>query len=283
MQKKGQKEQKKKEKEEKEKEKSRPSAGGWTRDLWPELPVVQSVRVKKQGTDHQEFHDHTQHRFAFPESQTYHDTHISDENYVWDHGVENRPSLNHKHAAGGIGALISRDISHSIVASGSHSAWFRIDCRLSEPIFVAACYFPQSSATKEHARAWKELSSGIEDYRALGHIIILGDFNAHTGLDDSKVDTAGSLLTSNVDNLGLQVLNDTDLCNGKYTRTAEQADGKVSRTTIDYAIVSHSLLPLIEDMTIHEDRLGSDHHPIVIKIRNVAPTPGPGASTHKVW
>ena len=220
---------------------------------------------------------------AFPESQTYHDTHISDENYVWDPGVENRPSLNHKHAAGGIGALISRDISHSIVASGSHSAWFRIDCRLSEPIFVAACYFPQSSANKEHARAWKELSAGIEDYRALGHIIILGDFNAHTGLDDSKVDTAGRLLTSNVDNLGLQVLNDTDLCNGKYTRTAEQVDGKVSRTTIDYAIVSHSLLPLIEDMTIHEDRLGSDHHPIVIKIRNVAPTPGPGASTRKVW
>ena len=126
--------------------------------------------------------------------------------------MENRPSLNHKHAAGGIGALISRDISHSIVASGSYSAWFRIDCRLSEPIFVAACYFPQSSATKEHARAWKELSAGIEDYRALGHIIILGDFNAHTGLDDSKVDTAGRLLTSNVDNLGLQVLNDTDLC-----------------------------------------------------------------------
>ena len=220
---------------------------------------------------------------AFPESQTYHDAQLSDENFVWDPGVETRPSLKHKHAVGGIGALVSRALSHSIVATGVYSAWYRIDCRLAEPIFAAVCYFPQSSATKEHARAWKELSDGIDDYRILGHVIVLGDFNAHTGLDDSKVDTAGRLLTSNVDNMGLQVLNSTDLCNGKYTRSVEQANGKVSRTTIDYVIVSQSLLPLIEVMTIHEDRLGSDHHPIVIKIRDVNPTLGPGALTHKVW
>ena len=117
---------------------------------------------------------------AFPESQTYHDAQLSDENFVWDPGVETRPSLKHKHAVGGIGALVSRALSNSIVATGVYSAWYRIDCRLAEPIFAAVCYFPQSSATKEHARAWKELSDGIDDYRILGHVIVLGDFNAHT-------------------------------------------------------------------------------------------------------
>ena len=53
------------------------------------------------------------------ESHTYRDTRLSDEKWVWDAGVENRPSSTQPHPPGGIGALVSREVSHSIVAVGN--------------------------------------------------------------------------------------------------------------------------------------------------------------------
>jgi hypothetical protein len=91
------------------------------------------------------------------ESQTYRAKDISDENYVWDPGVENRPSPSQPHPPGGIGGLVSRDVSHSTVASSKYSVWARLEMEGGVPIFICECYFPHSAQTRQHRAAWREI------------------------------------------------------------------------------------------------------------------------------
>ena len=178
--------------------------------------------------------------------------------------------------------MLTRD-SHSIVHAGKHVVWNRIEIDGSEPIFVAECYFPHSTETKEHKKVWDELEEKSDEYRITGHLLIMGDFNAHTGLDQSPVDTAGRLLLNRAESLGLHMLNGTPTCTGSITRTEHEVSGKCTSTAIDYVFVSQSLLPYVERLIILEDRMGSDHHPILLKLRNLRPSPGPESSLRKVW
>ena len=132
------------------------------------------------------------------ESHTYRD-HLSDKQWRWDPGVERRPSRKEDHPSGGIGMFVDRGVMHSIVRAGTYVAWNRVEVQQNDPIFVAVCYFPHSTDTKKHKKAWKELEEGLDDFRHLGHVAIMGDFNAHTGLDASKVDTAGRLLLAHAE------------------------------------------------------------------------------------
>jgi hypothetical protein len=179
--------------------------------------------------------------------------------------------------------LVDRGLSHSIVHAGKYVVWSRIEINGSEPIFAAECYFPHSTETKEHKKAWDELEDKVDEYRIIGHLLIMGDFNAHTGLDQSKIDTAGRLLLDRTDLLGLHMLNGTPTCTGSITRTEYDASGKCTRTAIDYVFVSPSLLPHVESMKILEDQMGSDHHPILLKFRHLQPSPGTQTSARKVW
>ena len=151
------------------------------------------------------------------------------------------------------------------------------------PIFIAVCYFPHSSDTKKHRAAWTELEEGLEELRLLGHVLIMGDFNAHTGLDEAKVDSAGRMLLTNSERLGLHMLNGTPTCRGSITRIIERVDGTCTSTAIDYVLVSQSLLPHVISMNIMDDRMGSDHHPIVVSLSNLSPTRGPDHVPRKVW
>jgi hypothetical protein len=179
--------------------------------------------------------------------------------------------------------LVDRGLSHSIVHAGKYVVWIRVEINESEPIFVAECYFPHSTETKEHKTAWDELGDKVDEYRITGHLLIMGDFNAHTGLDQSPVDTAGRLLLNRAESLGLHMLNGTPTCTGTITRTEYEISGKCTRTAIDYVFASESLVPHVESMTILEDRMGSDHHPILVKLRNLRPSPGLESSLRKVW
>ena len=72
----------------------------------------------------------------------------------------------------------------------------------------------------------------------------------------------GRLLLSH--RFGLHMLNGTPTCTGYATRVVERTDGTQTSTTIDYILVSQSLLPHVRSMTIVDDRMGSDHYPIVL-------------------
>lgn len=79
------------------------------------------------------------------------------------------------------------------------------------------------------------------------------------------------------------MLNGTPTCTGSITRTEYEASGNCTSTAIDYVFVSQSLLPHVESMSILDDRMASDHHPIIVKLRNLRPSPGPDSGCRKVW
>jgi len=100
-------------------------------------------------------------------------------------------------------------------------------------------------------------------------------------LDGTGVDGAGRLLLKQADKLELHMVNGTTTCKGVITRVAETANS--SDTAIDYVFVSEGLLPHVESMLILSDRMGSDHHPALVRLRNLRPTPGAGPGMREVW
>ena len=217
------------------------------------------------------------------EAFTYRDSHLSDENRKWDPGVEVRPTKIHKHPPGGIGFMASRSIVHSIVAAGRYSAWARIDVEGGVPIFQCEAYFPHSNKTRQHRAAWREIAQRAREYAEIGHVVVLGDFNAHTGINGGKQDYAGRLLLRQAKELGLKVLNGTDLCTGGHTREVEHEDGTSTATTIDFVMVSQSILPHVAGLTVLEDRMGSDHHMLVLELLGLQPKAAAKAELREVW
>ena len=220
---------------------------------------------------------------GFAETHTFHNAHISDKKWEWQAGSESSPGLGRHNPPGGIAFLVDRRLMSTIVHAGKYSVWSRIETDGCTPIFVAECYFPNSNESTKHKSAWDDIEDKVNEYRNLGHLLIMGDFNAHVGLDKSKIDTPGRLLLASLKTLSLNMVNGTPTCKGSTTRSEERANGDCIDTTIDYVFVSDSLLPFIESMNIEEDRLGSDHHPIIIKISNLTPSSREKTKVHRVW
>jgi hypothetical protein len=217
------------------------------------------------------------------EANTYRSSHLSDDKWVWDAGVENRPSSSHPHPPGGIGAVVSRDVSHSVIATGKYSVWARLEFKGSVPVFICECYFPHSSKTRQHRAAWREVSERAREYGEVGHVVVMGDFNAHIGINGGSTDAAGRMLLRTTQSLGLQVLNGTDLCDGGHTRVMERSDGTATATTIDFIMVSKSLMPHVTGMSVVADRMGSDHCMLVLHLVGLRPSPGAKAKLREVW
>ena len=109
----------------------------------------------------------------------------------------------------------------------------------------------------------------------------MGDFNAHTGVNGGKIDTAGRMLMRRAGQIagGLKVLNGTDICTGGHTRVGE--DG--TETTIDFVMVSSSLMPHVAGMSVLKDRMGSDHRLIVLKLRGLVHVARAETKPRGVW
>ena len=60
--------------------------------------------------------------------------------------------------------------------------WIRIDLPAAQPLFVGCFYAPQNSNNVASQRAYERLEEMVQDFRDQGNVILMGDFNAHTGL-----------------------------------------------------------------------------------------------------
>ena len=217
------------------------------------------------------------------ETHSFRNPGFSDKVWDWQGGAEHRPNLGNHQSKGGIAVLVDRGLVFSLVKSGTFSLWTRIEIKGGFPIFVAECYFPNCSDSSAHKRAWAEIATCCSEFRNLGHLLIMGDFNTHIGLDKSKILPSGQTMLTHLLSLNLHLLNGTSTCTGSTTRSEERIDGTSTSTTIDYILVSDSLLPLVKSMCILDDRLGSDHHPILLKIRNLEPRARTKPRKQRVW
>ena len=74
--------------------------------------------------------------------------------------------------------------------------------------------------------------------------IIIGDFNAHTGLDSLPINTNGKNLNALLERRNLINVNEQDICKGKYTR--EDKNG--TKTVIDYVLADQNILNKIKEV-----------------------------------
>jgi len=79
------------------------------------------------------------------------------------------------------------------------------------------------------------------------------------------------------------VLNGPDLCEGNSTRIMEFKDGTATSTTIDFVMVSESLMPNVCGMVVVADRMGSDHCMTTLKVEGLQPAPGPTPELREAW
>ena len=92
-------------------------------------------------------------------------------------------------ARGGIVVYVRQHLArHTAIwrtAAGGTHAWLRMDMAagLTEPLLLAACYFPPNAGGKRAeaaADAWDELAADVADAQAEGQVLLAGDFNART-------------------------------------------------------------------------------------------------------
>ena len=129
-------------------------------------------------------------------SYTYSDSHISDDKWIWDPGTENRPNPTQHNPPGGIGVVVSRGVSHSIVAADKHCVWVRLELEGGTPVFFGECYFPHSTNIRQHRLGWTEVAERAREFAEVGHVVLMGDFNAHVGLHGDTTDAAGRIAAS---------------------------------------------------------------------------------------
>ena len=172
---------------------------------------------------------------GFPESQTYQETCLDDEDWHWEAGKENTPAWHDRFPPRGMGALTSREkTKSSLVHKGTHSMWIRMEGREGRPIFVCVAYYPKSTDVKGHREANKEVLQKALEYGRAGDVIFMGDCNAHTQSngDTTPIDTAGRLLQEMFAEAGLLMVNGIDsLCVGTLTRVEVKSNG-TARTNI---------------------------------------------------
>jgi hypothetical protein len=115
--------------------------------------------------------------------------------------------------------------------------WCRIETG-GDPVFVGECYFPHATNIQEHRKPWKEIRDVVERTRNMGHIVLMGDFNAHLGMNgDHRVDSAGKLLKEQLNAMRLHVVNGFKECRGRFTREQEKKD-TTEQSTVVCVVVS---------------------------------------------
>ena len=94
--------------------------------------------------------------------------------------------------------------------------------------------------------------------------IIIGDFNAHyPWIDGREKNNNSFLLETLIENNNLIINNNSEICDGKYTRTVND-----TKTTVDYIITNDKALNTIKKIKIDENKKIniSDHNMIKITL-----------------
>lgn len=132
---------------------------------------------------------------------------LSDIEWVWEPGSESCPKPQARHPPKGMGMFTHRKAAANVVEVCEYSMWCRIETG-GDPVFVGECYFPHATNIQEHRKAWKETRDVVERTRNMGHIVLMGDFNAHLGMNgDHRVDSAGKLMKEQLNAMRLHVVN----------------------------------------------------------------------------
>ena len=194
------------------------------------------------------------------------ETHLRDleeppvmQNYVWE-GC-NRTAGARK--GGGVGMLVRRGTNWQRVKAGCKEHLWLSGTVAGKQAFLGVVYLWTGSDSKEQNNELVNcLKNDINEFSALGEIILVGDMNAHIDDLDGYTDYNGSLLLNLCEEQNLIIVNRDYKCEGQVTW---QCGNKQS--CIDYGVLSESIYERLDKMAIDEDgsnSLGSDHKRLIM-------------------
>ena len=183
---------------------------------------------------------------------------------------------------GGIGFLVSdktKIVDDNLFDSkldDIERQWIKISTG-NVPIFIAVAYFPVEGVDIDRSdELYTQLLSDCirieetcvneSEIDNEPRIIIMADCNGRIGnaipFCDKETNSNGERLLNFADNSGLQILNCTKLCYGKYTWFRHNL-----KSAIDYMLCSKSVLKYAKKFTVDDERdmnIGSDHNVLLL-------------------
>jgi len=215
------------------------------------------------------------------ETGLYKSDQLTDLQWVWKPGHETQPKAGRAPSRGN-GIIARRGLKCSTTHVSDNLMCERIERGSEAPIFVIECHFPHSKAIPAHKEMWGRITQLVQECAREGEVVLMGDMNAHTKANgDTRADEAGKILLRNAGKLRMSILNLSSLCKEKYSRVGEGKDGKQVGSTIDYMLVTESLLGRVKSFSFGE-RLGSDHKVLLLRLEGAAESVGK-EKMREVW
>ena len=138
--------------------------------LTPKEEMVKA-EMKREGVAH----------CVVGETNVYKNGGFTDAEWVWNAGPEERPSYEHRNAPRGMGTFTDRDNKGAMVHTSQNLVMSRIERDKDLPLFVIACHFMHSRDMKAHRELWSRIEKLCNEAGEVGDVVLMGDFNAHTG------------------------------------------------------------------------------------------------------
>ena len=213
---------------------------------------------------------------SFCETWLYKSRGLSCRRWIWEAGPEVQPGPEHRRAPRGMGTLTRRGCKAAVVHSSDNLMVSRLEVGHGDlPLYIVECHFPRSTDTTGHKELWGRIREVVKDYEEFGHIVLMGDFNAHTRANGDKTeDTAGRRLRKEVAGMGLQVANFMAACEGTHSFTAG--------TTIDYVCISQSLIRRVKKVKLGPF-IGSDHKLVTLRLAGMEAEAHSPTDVREVW
>jgi hypothetical protein len=209
---------------------------------------------------------------------------FSDQAWTWSSGHEVQPDTSQNRVSRGMGAFTKRGCTSATVHVSENLMVSRLEAAASDlPIYVIASHFPKSDDATGHKDLWIRITALVAEYEDFGHIVLMGDFNAHTKANgDEREDAAGRRMLVKTKAMRLKMVNRMKICEGKFSRFGYTSAGTQVGTTIDYAFVSQSLVGRVKGMKLGQT-LGSDHRFVTLRLSGLAMEQTEKSSLREVW
>ena len=181
-------------------------------------------------------------------------------------------------AAGGVGILVKNEFKEIITPHQTDTdieiIWVSIKRKTSRPVFIGVYYGKQESRNNrdEMLSEMDKLSSDIHGKINEGEVILFMDGNGKIGLLGEEVSRNGSLLLNVFSECNLEIMNQSDVCEGQITRVNRRNTSE--KSAIDFVLATAEAKEMIQKVTIDENceyvlkgSSASDHNSIIVDMK----------------
>ena len=180
-------------------------------------------------------------------------------------------------SCGGVGIMVNNEIKTHVTPHETNRdieiCWISVQRKEARPIFMAVYYGRQETRNnrEEMLKEMDNLAEEIREKMEEGEVIVFMDGNGKIGLLGEEISRNGKLLIDVFEECDLQIMNQSDKCNGKVTRQNRRNEDQ--KSAIDFLVVTDEAEQRIDEFLIDEKgdfllrgKAPSDHNSFIVKL-----------------